>query len=94
MDKKKLKQLKPETLNFPAGVKIYINENLCPHYKRLWTKCRRLWNAKQILSFWGSNGSIRVKLVNENVSMITYDCDLEKHFPLLADTYLILYRPI
>ena len=89
LNKKKLKQLKPESLNLPASVKIYINESLCPYYKKLWTKCGKFWDAKQISSFWVSNGSIRVKLVNENVSIITYDCDLEKLFPgdpLIADT--------
>ena len=89
LNKKKLKQLKPESLNLPAGVNIYINESLCPYYKKLWTKCRKLWDAKRILSFWVSNGSIRVKLVNESVSIITHDCDLEKLFPgdpLIADT--------
>ena len=89
LNKKKLKQLKPKPLNLPAGVKIYINESLCPYYKKLWTKCRKLWDAKRILSFWVSNGSIRVKLVNENVSIITHDCDLDKLFagdPLIADT--------
>ena len=42
LNKKKLKQLKPETLNLPAGVKIYINKSLCPYYKKLWTKRRKL----------------------------------------------------
>ena len=40
--------------------------------------------------FWVSNGSIRVKLFNESVSIITHDCDLEKLFSgdtLTADTY-------
>ena len=89
LNKKKLKQVKPESLNLPAGVKIYINESLCPYYKKLWTKCKKLWDAKRILSFWVSNGSIRVKLINENVSIITHDCDLEKLFSggsLIADT--------
>ena len=89
LNKKKLKQLKPESLNLPASVKIYINESLCPYYKKLWTKCKKLWDAKRILSFWVSNGSIRVKLVNENVSIITHDCDLEKLLPgdpLIGDT--------
>ena len=88
-EQKKLKQLKPESLHLPAGVKIYINESLCPYYKKLWTKCGKFWDAKQISSFWVSNGSIRIKLVNKNVSIITYDCDLEKLFPgdpLIADT--------
>ena len=29
-EKKKLKQVQPESLNLPTGVKIYINESLCP----------------------------------------------------------------
>ena len=89
LNKKKLEQLKPETLNWPAGVKIYINEIICPYYKKLWTKCRKLRDAKRVLSFWVSNGSVRVKLVNENVSIITCDYDLEKLFPgdpLIPDT--------
>ena len=89
LNKKKLKQLKSESLNLSAGVKVYINESLCPYYKKLWTKCRKLWDAKRILSFWVSNGSIRVKLVNESVSIITGDCNLEKLFPgdpLTVDT--------
>ena len=65
----------------PAGVKIYINKSLFPYYKKLWTKCRKLWDAKRILSFWVSNESIRVKLVNGNVSIITHDCDWEKLSP-------------
>ena len=56
----------------------------------LWTKCTKLCDAKWILSFWVSNGSVRVKLVNENVSTVTHDNELEKFFPgdlLIADTY-------
>ena len=71
LNKEKLKQLKPESLSLPAHVKTYINESLCPYYKKLWIKCTKLWDAKRILSFWVSNGSIRVKLVNENNSIIT-----------------------
>ena len=89
LNKNKLKQLKPESLNLPASLKIYINDSLCPYYKKLWTKRKKLWDAKRILSFWISNGSIIVKLVNENVSIITRDCDLDKLLPgdpLIADT--------
>ena len=88
-EQKKLKQLKLESLHLPAGAKICINESLCPYYKKLWTKCEKFWDAKQISSFWVSNGYIRIKLVNKNVSIITYDCDLEKLFPgdpLIAGT--------
>ena len=33
LNKKNLKQLKPESLNLSAGVKIYINGSLCPYTK-------------------------------------------------------------
>ena len=35
LNKKKLKQLKPQSLNLPTSLKIYINESLCPYYKKL-----------------------------------------------------------
>ena len=65
--------------------------------QKIMAKCRKLWYAKRILLFWVGNGSIKVKLFNDNVSIITHDCDLEKLFPgdpLTADTNKILYRPI
>ena len=34
LNKKKLKQLKPESLNLPVGVKIYINESSYSYYKK------------------------------------------------------------
>ena len=44
-------------------------------------------------AFWVRNGSLRVKLSNESVSMVTHDCDLEKLFPgnpLIEDNYLLI----
>ena len=76
-----MKNLDLETVNLPSGTKIFINESLYTYYKKLWSKCKELWNAKQILSFWMSIASIRVKLKNEAVSIITHDCDLANLFP-------------
>ena len=42
LNKKKLKELKPESLKLPGSVKIDTNESLCPYFKRLWTKCKKL----------------------------------------------------
>ena len=82
LNKKKLKNLDPETVNLPPATKICINESLCTYYKKLWSKCKNLWDAKHILLFWVSNGSIRVKLKNESFSSImTHDCDLANLFP-------------
>ena len=84
-----MKNLDLETVNLPSGTKIFITESLYTYYKKLWSKCKKPWNAKQILSFWMSIASIRVKLKNEAVSIITHDCDLANLFPnnLLIDDY-------
>ena len=39
--KKKLKQLKPDSLNLPGGAETYINEILCLFCKKMWTKCKK-----------------------------------------------------
>ena len=48
----------------------------------------------EILGLWVSNGSIRVNLEIENVSIITHDFDLENRFPgdpLIPDMFNRFY---
>ena len=80
-NKNKLKNLKPESVHLPGETKVFINESLCLYYKKLWSKCKSLWSAGHISAFWVRNGSLRIKLSNGSVSIITHDCDLEKLFP-------------
>ena len=91
LNKIKFKNLDPETLNLPSGSEIYINEILCKYYKKLWSKCKKIWHAKHTLSICVSNGngSIKVELKNKAVSIITHDCDLSNLFPdnPLIDNY-------
>ena len=47
---------------FSAKGKIYINESLCPTYKKLYGICNSLFKANKISSFYVINGSINVKL--------------------------------
>ena len=81
LNKNKPKNLKPSLVHLPGETKVFINESLSFYYKKLWSKCKRLWGAGHISAFWVWNGSLRIKLSNESVSMITHDCDLEKLFP-------------
>ena len=37
---------------------VYINDSLCIYYKKLCSKCKKLWSNKFIFSNWVSNGSI------------------------------------
>ena len=80
-NKNKLKNLQPELAHLPGEIEIFINESLCLYYKKLWSKCKSLWSAGHISAFWVRNGSLRIKLSNGSVSIITHDCDLEKLFP-------------
>ena len=79
--KNKLKNLKSESVHLLGETKVFINESLCLYYKKLWSKCKRSWSVGHISALWVRNGSLRIKLSNGSVSIITHDYDLEKLFP-------------
>ena len=61
---------------------VYMNDSLCSYYKVLWQKCKKLWSRKFIHTFWVSNGSIKLKIAdNDRVYTITHNNDLEELFP-------------
>ena len=68
---------------------VYINDSLCTYYKMLWGKCRKLLLNKYFYSFWVTNGTIKLKTVeNGRVYAITHRNDLVELFPdneILAD---------
>ena len=78
--KKKLKSMKPQTIDLPSDCKIYINECLCKYNKYLWWKCKLLQTRGSIQSFWVTNGSIRIRHQNDEVTSVTHIEDLERHF--------------
>ena len=63
--KSELRKLKPSDLDLPNGKMLYINESLCPYYRGLLNRCRKLWKKQGIFSFFTVNGSVRIK-VREN----------------------------
>ena len=79
-NKKKLKSMKPQNIGLPSGCKVYINESLCKYYKYLWWKCKLLQTRGSIQSFWVTNGSIRIRHQNDEVTSVTHIEDLERHF--------------
>ena len=80
--KKVLRNLDMEDLDLPRGTKIYINQSLCPNYRILWSKTKRLQNIGLIDNFYISSGTIKIK-VTENSSpiTITHLDDFKIHFP-------------
>ena len=80
--KKNLLKLNMEELGLPAGTKIFVNQSLCPYYKVLWSKSKRLRDLNKIHSFFIANNGIKIK-VNENSNpiTITHVADFDQHFP-------------
>jgi len=82
LNKKKLKHVDENSLLIPENTRIYINESLCPAYRDIWHKCKKLWNEKRIARFWTSNGAVRIKIKQlGNPIVITHLSDLKKEFP-------------
>ena len=86
--KLKTTDLKPIGITTP----VYINDSLCFYYKKLWSKCKKLWTNKFIFGYWVSNGSIKIRISERSpVKVISHIVDLEKLFPdnpLLKDDHI------
>ena len=80
--KKDLKKLTMEDLELPGNSKLFINRSLCPYYKMLWSKSKKLHSLGKIHSFFISGDTIKIR-VNENSSpsSIAHADDFGKHFP-------------
>ena len=80
--KKNLKGMDLTSLGISSPV--FINDSLCQYYKMLWRKCKNLLTNKFVDSFWVSNGSIRLRVENQNrpcACVITHISDLDVLFP-------------
>ena len=76
LNKKKLKNIDHKKIGLSSGMKVFINESLCGYYKLLWSKCKKLFLEKKIASFWVTNGTVKIKLLNDQVRSITHEVDL------------------
>ena len=74
-----------EDFGLPGQGKIFINNSLCPYYKMLWSKSKKLFTLGKINSFYISNDTIRIK-ISENSSplSITLVDEFGKHFLILT----------
>ena len=75
-NKSKLKSIDKKKIGFEAGA-IFINESLCPSYRRLFWKCNELYKEKKLLGVWTYNGTVKIKLNDESVKPILHDVDLK-----------------
>ena len=76
--KRDLNNLSMKDFDFEETKKVYVNESLCPYYRDLWTKSKRLHHLQKIFSFYGSNGSIKIKTKENNKGItITHKVDFK-----------------
>ena len=76
LNKKKLKNIDHEKIGLSSGTKVFINENLCSYYKLLWSKCKKLFLEKMVALFWVKIGTVKIKLLNDQIRSITHEVDL------------------
>ena len=57
--KRQLKGLDPSVVDLPEGTKIFINESLCPYYRGIWNKCKKLRDKQKLCQYYTINGLIR-----------------------------------
>ena len=76
-----------ENIDLPGQNKLYINKSLCPYYKVIWTKSKKLHSLSKIHSFFTSGDTIKIR-VSENSSplSLTHVDDFGKYF---HDVYLL-----
>lgn len=80
-NRKKLKDLDKTTLGMKEDDKIFINESLCPEYRFLLWKCRKLCEANKIVSYWTFNGTVKIKISEQGrIHAITHVKDLKDLF--------------
>ena len=77
---------------------LYINQNLHPYYKLLWSKSKQLHAMKQIHSYYVFNRTIKAKIEeNSRPFSITHAVDFDKYFPgidlnsPILDVLILLY---
>ena len=77
-NKSKLKDIPGNQFGFQAKTKLYINESLCPPYRRLFGKCNQaLLKNKKIKNLWTFNGNIKIRLLDDQVHTIFHENDLK-----------------
>ena len=68
-------------VDLPEGTQIFVNQSLCPYYKSLSSKSKKLRSLGKIHSFFISNSTIKIKLQeNSNPESITHSSNFDKFF--------------
>ena len=79
--KRQLKGLDTSVVDLPEGTKIFINESLCPYYRGIWSKCKKLMDKQKLYQYYTINGLIRLRIEESGqAKTITHMVDLQNLF--------------
>ena len=80
--KKDPQKMKMEDFDLPGNGKLFINRSVCPYYKVLWSKSKKLQNLAKFIVFFISGDTIKIK-INENSPplSVTHVDDFGNYFP-------------
>ena len=72
-----------EDLDLPGNGKLFINTSLCPYYKILWSKNKKLQNTGKIHSFFFiSSDTIKIKINKNSLPLsVTHVDNFGNYFP-------------
>ena len=65
--KKDLRKIKMENVDIPGQNKLFINKNLCPYYKVIWSKGKILHSLGKINGFLVSGDTIKIKVIENSL---------------------------
>ena len=81
--KKDIQKITATDLDLPNTIiKLYLNENLCPYYRILWSKSKALLTMGKIHSYFISNGSVKYVYKKS-------DLQLQLHIQLILSIFLV-----
>ena len=65
-----------------SRILLFVNKNLCPYYKALWSKSKKVHSFGKINSFFTSGDTSKIKISEKSLSLsVTHVDDCVKFFP-------------
>ena len=69
-------------MDLPERTKIFVDESLCPYYRGIWNKCKKLRDKQKVHQYYTINSLIRSRIEESGqVKIITHMIDLQNLFP-------------
>ena len=80
--KRDLRKVKLEDTGLRGSNSIFVNPSLCPYYRMLWSKSKRLFDLGKINNIYVSSGKIKIRIQENSKTLAkTHVEDFKKYFP-------------